>query len=203
MKNPYAPGFWCAIAALVLLSATYFYGVMLAHQLDQAMVFLDSAAALIAVMTVGLGAFAFFSNHLITQEQTTLQALQGETEQLRQRVSQVGQASASALGPEAASFVRQLGFAAVHDPIQMLATVRQAARPGVRVQRVQLVRTDSQAKPRFRVDGVVDGPANRELRRFLAELQTQGWQAESVSPNDGSPGAFAYLLKPVEPGKSL
>ena len=160
-------------------------------------------AALIAVMTVGLGAFAFFSNHLITQEQTTLQALQDETEQLRQRVSRVGQASASALDPEAASFVRQLGFAAVHDPIQMLATVRQAARPGVRVQRVQLVRTDSQAKPRFRVDGVVDGPANRELRRFLAELQTQGWQAESVSPNDGSPGAFAYLLKPVEPGKSL
>ncbi len=36
MKNPYAPGFWCAVVALVLLSATYFYGVMLAHQIDKA-----------------------------------------------------------------------------------------------------------------------------------------------------------------------
>ena len=45
MKNPYAPGFWCAIVALVLLSATYFYGVMLTHQLDKALIFLDSASA--------------------------------------------------------------------------------------------------------------------------------------------------------------
>ena len=35
MKNPYVLGFWCAIAALVLLSATYFYGIMLAHQIEQ------------------------------------------------------------------------------------------------------------------------------------------------------------------------
>jgi hypothetical protein len=55
MKNPYAPGFWCAIAALVLLSATYFYGIMLAHQIDKALVFLDSAAALIAYRGGGLG----------------------------------------------------------------------------------------------------------------------------------------------------
>ena len=39
MKNPYAPGFWCAVAAVVLLSATYFYGIMLAHQIDKAMIF--------------------------------------------------------------------------------------------------------------------------------------------------------------------
>jgi len=37
MKNPYAPGFWCAVAAVVLLSATYFYGIMLAHQIDKAL----------------------------------------------------------------------------------------------------------------------------------------------------------------------
>ena len=52
MKNPYALGFWCALAALLLLSATYFYGIMLAHQIDKAMVFLDSATALIAVMAI-------------------------------------------------------------------------------------------------------------------------------------------------------
>ncbi|MBV4460967.1 NADH:ubiquinone oxidoreductase subunit N [Pseudomonas sp. COR58] len=52
MKNPYALGFWCALVALVLLSATYFYGIMLAHQIDKAMVFLDSTVALIAVMGI-------------------------------------------------------------------------------------------------------------------------------------------------------
>jgi hypothetical protein len=57
MKNPYALGFWCALVALVLLSATYFYGVMLAHQIDKAMVFLDSATA-IAVMAIVVVAWA-------------------------------------------------------------------------------------------------------------------------------------------------
>lgn len=58
MKNPYAPAFWCVFFALVLLSAAYFYGVMLAHQLDTAMVFLDSACALIATLSIGVVAWA-------------------------------------------------------------------------------------------------------------------------------------------------
>jgi len=58
MKNPYALGFWCALVALMLLSATYFYGIMLAHQIDKAMVFLDSAVALIAVMAIVVVAWA-------------------------------------------------------------------------------------------------------------------------------------------------
>jgi hypothetical protein len=45
--------------ALVLLSATYFYGIMLAHQLDKALVFLDSASALIAVLAIAVVAWAF------------------------------------------------------------------------------------------------------------------------------------------------
>ena len=51
MKNPYALGFWCAVVALVLLTATYFYGIMLALQIDTALTFLDSAALLSAVMS--------------------------------------------------------------------------------------------------------------------------------------------------------
>lgn len=58
MKNPYAPGFWCVLCALLLLSATYFYGIMLAHQIDKAMVFLDSASALIAVLAIVVVAWA-------------------------------------------------------------------------------------------------------------------------------------------------
>lgn len=54
MKNPYAPAFWCVLFALVLLSAAYFYGVMLAHQLDKAMVFLDSACLVIGTLSIGV-----------------------------------------------------------------------------------------------------------------------------------------------------
>lgn len=69
MKNPYAPGFWCALGALVLLSATYFYGIMLAHQIDKALVFLDSASALIAVMAIGVVAWASFQGQKIKKRQ--------------------------------------------------------------------------------------------------------------------------------------
>ena len=69
MKNPYALGFWCAIVALVLLSATYFYGIMLAHQIDKALVFLDSAAALIAVMSIAVVAWASVQNQRIKKRQ--------------------------------------------------------------------------------------------------------------------------------------
>ena len=68
MKNPYAPGFWCAIAALVLLSATYFYGVMLAHQLDQAMVFLDSACLVIGTLSIGVVAWASYQNQRVKKK---------------------------------------------------------------------------------------------------------------------------------------
>lgn len=68
MKNPYAPGFWCAIAALVLLSATYFYGIMLANQIDKALVFLDSAAALIAVMAIVVVAWASVQGQRIKKD---------------------------------------------------------------------------------------------------------------------------------------
>ncbi len=53
-----------------MLSATYFYGVMLAHQLDQAMVFLDSAAALIAVMAIVVVAWASLQGQRIKKKTT-------------------------------------------------------------------------------------------------------------------------------------
>lgn len=69
MKNPYALGFWCAIVALVLLSATYFYGVMLAHQIDKAMIFLDSASALIAASAIVFVAWTSFQTQKIKKRQ--------------------------------------------------------------------------------------------------------------------------------------
>ncbi|NKF25975.1 NADH:ubiquinone oxidoreductase subunit N [Pseudomonas sp. BGM005] len=69
MKNPYALGFWCALVALVLLSATYFYGIMLAHQIDKAMVFLDSTVALIAVMAIVVVASALVQTQRLKKRQ--------------------------------------------------------------------------------------------------------------------------------------
>ncbi|SDS35238.1 hypothetical protein SAMN05216598_1315 [Pseudomonas asplenii] len=69
MKNPYAPGFWCAVVVLVLLSAAYFYGVMLAHQIDKALVFLDSVSALIAVMSIVVVAWASYQSQQIKKRQ--------------------------------------------------------------------------------------------------------------------------------------
>jgi hypothetical protein len=69
MKNPYALGFWCALAALVLLSATYFYGIMLAHQIDKAMVFLDSAVALVATMAIVVVAWAVLQSQRLKKRQ--------------------------------------------------------------------------------------------------------------------------------------
>lgn len=69
MKNPYAPGFWCAVVAVVLLSATYFYGIMLAHQIDTALFFLDSASALIAVLAIAVVAWALLQTRQIKKRQ--------------------------------------------------------------------------------------------------------------------------------------
>ncbi|VVN34031.1 hypothetical protein PS645_04985 [Pseudomonas fluorescens] len=69
MRNPYAPGFWCAIAALVLLSATYFYGIMLAHQIETALIFLDSVAALIAVMAIVVVAWSSVQDQRVKKRQ--------------------------------------------------------------------------------------------------------------------------------------
>ncbi len=69
MKNPYAPGFWCVFFALVLLSATYFYGVMLAHQIDKAMVFLDSACLVIGTLSIGVVAWASIQNQRVKRKQ--------------------------------------------------------------------------------------------------------------------------------------
>lgn len=68
MKNPYAPAFWCVCFALVLLSATYFYGVMLAHQLDKAMVFLDSACLVIGTLSIGVVAWASYQNQRVKKK---------------------------------------------------------------------------------------------------------------------------------------
>ena len=154
-------------------------------------------AAMIAVVAVGLGGFAFSSHQLAQQETQVAASMQGEMEGLRQRATLVNQAAPPTELDASMALTRQLGHAAIYDPIQMLNTIRRAAGTAVRVQNVQLVKADATTKARFRVDGVVIDGRNEELSRFLSELKLEGWQAEPANPGDGSVGAFAYHLKPV------
>jgi hypothetical protein len=157
-------------------------------------------AAMVAVVSMGLLGFAFFSQQRAAAERVQVRSVQAEVEPLRQRVSQAALPHKVSMAPEAVAFVRELGYASTYDPIRMLATVRRAAGYEVRVQRLQLSKANHLAAPLFRVDGVVIGGSNEVLSRFLGALKARGWQAESAVPNDSTLGAFSYTLIPVEPG---
>ena len=59
-RDSYAPGFWCATAALGLLAGTYFYGVVQEHRLEQTLTFLHSALAVLAVIALGVLAWTSY-----------------------------------------------------------------------------------------------------------------------------------------------
>lgn len=157
-------------------------------------------AAMVAVVAAGLGVFAFFADRTVDAERSTVAALQNEVEELRHRVGAAQEErQAEAEAPELA-FARQMGFAMVHDPVRMLATVRQAAGTQIRIQRVQLSKGMAPEPARFRVDGVVADGSSQALSHFLAALRTAGWQAESTAPGDSAPGAFAYHFRAAPAG---
>jgi hypothetical protein len=95
------------------------------------------------------------------------------------------------------AFASKIAEAALYDPVRMLALVRQAAGPKIRIQRVQLTRPDNSVKHFFRVEGVAAGGSNQEIANFTAALKAQGWQSSPAQSSDGSIGAFAYTLRPV------
>ncbi|EIK97363.1 hypothetical protein PMM47T1_06251 [Pseudomonas sp. M47T1] len=71
MKDSYAPGFWCATTALGLITATYFYGVIQAHQIEQALVFFNSALGLIGVLAMAVLAWSMHENALLKKRRQT------------------------------------------------------------------------------------------------------------------------------------
>lgn len=154
-------------------------------------------AAMIAVVALGLGALAYVSHNMAANEQKFAASLQSEIGALRERVASVERPDNASIDAGTRKLVGELAFAASHNPVQMLAGVRRAAGLDVRIQRLQLVKTSSGMRPRFRVDGVVTATSNASLGRFLADMRLQGWQAESAAPNDSTPGAFAYILQPI------
>lgn len=159
-------------------------------------------AAMVAVVAVGLGIFAWVAFGMVRDEQQSMQGLQSELETLRARVAKVSGTGVAGMEAPEVVFARQMGFAVIHDPIRMLGTVRRAAGETVRIQRLQLTKANASNPARFRVDGVVADGSPEELSRFLAALRAEGWQAESTAPFDSSVGAFAYYLRAVVPGRN-
>ena len=159
-------------------------------------------AAMICVVAVGLGALAYVAQNMADKEQKVADDSQNEITSLRNRIAAVESQSNIAINADTRKLVSELAFAASHNPVQMLAEIRRAARSDVRIQRLQLVKTSSGERPQFRVDGVVTAASNQSLGRFLAEMRVQGWQAESAAPIDNTPGAFAYLLQPIAAKRS-
>lgn len=159
-------------------------------------------AAMICVVAIGLGALAYVAQGMATKEKQVADASQVEIATLRQRVAAVDSASTTSINADTRKLVGELAFAASHNPVQMLAEIRRAARSDIRIQRLQLVKSSSGERPRFRVDGVVATASNHSLGRFLGEMRLQGWQAESAAPIDNTPGAFAYILQPIAAKRS-
>ena len=153
--------------------------------------------AMIVVVALGLGALAYVSQNMAADEQKYADGLQSEIAILRARVAVVERLDNSSVNVETRKLVSELAFAASHNPVQMLAAIRRAAGSDVRIQRLQLVKASSGARPHFRVDGVVTATSNESLGRFLANMRMQGWQAESAAPTDSTSGAFAYILQPI------
>jgi hypothetical protein len=69
MKDSYAPGFWCAVTALGLLVGTYFYEVIQAHEIEKALVFLNSALAMIGVLAVAVIAWSSYETAQVKKRQ--------------------------------------------------------------------------------------------------------------------------------------
>ena len=158
--------------------------------------------AMVAAVALGLGALAFFTQYTSAAEAAQAQSLKNEVGVLRLRANAVAQLGAAGPDADSAAFLRQIGFSASHDPVKMLGLIRQAAGSQVRIQRLQLQKSDQASKPLFRVDGVVADGSSATLGRFLADLKALGWQLEATAPSDSSVGAFAYVLRPTATAKA-
>lgn len=157
-------------------------------------------SVVVGVCALGLAGFAFLAHKQAEAQASADTAVRSEAESLRQRAvlaSQVPQTDASS---PAISLVKDLGHAAIYDPVRLLATLRGAAGSELRIKGLQFVKADSEHPARFRVEGVVADGRNDELSRFLSELGQEGWLFTPTNPSDGALGAFAYHLSPrVDP----
>lgn len=154
----------------------------------------------VGVSALGLAGFAFMAHKQADTEMLADTAARSEMEVLHQRAVAANQVLSTDASTPATSLVRDLGRAAIYDPVHLLATVRVAAGPSLRIKGLQLVKADNENPARFRIQGVVEDGRNDELSRFLSELGQEGWLFTPTNPADGSLGAFAYDLTPrVDP----
>lgn len=154
-------------------------------------------AAMVMVVALGLGAFALFSHQQAQRETLAADSQRGALQSLRERALRVNQSVPAPQSERDGAWVRELGQAALYDPVRMLTTLRRAAGPWVRIRSLQLQKAEGKEPARYVIEGVVTAGDNEALSHLLSALKREGWQADPATPADASVGAFAYRLRPL------
>ena len=152
-------------------------------------------ATVTGILALGLAALGFYVQGEARTERASTAESRREVAALEARVTAVNAAEIPQGFAPVADLARKLGDGARYDPVPMLALLRDAAGPGIRIQRLRL---DSgvagSAERGFQVDGLSEGGSVGAIGRLLAGLRTAGWTAVPVNSLDAAPGAFSYRL---------
>lgn len=150
----------------------------------------------VGALAIGLGAAGQYTHHLAAQERVRARALAAEVREKSATIQRADFRDRSDTVTKLASFVGRLDQGAPYTPVQVLASIRRAAGPGVTVYRIRLESGRREAY-RLRVDGMAGNGDGEPMRRFLAALRRDGWQPLPLQPASDAPGSFSYRLAPV------
>ena len=152
-------------------------------------------ATVTGILALGMAALGFYAQGEAREERASTADSRREAAALEARVTAVNAADIPEGFAPVADLARKLGDGARYDPVPMLALLRDAAGPGIRIQRLRLDGGVGASTERgFQVDGVSEGGGVGAIGRLLASLRAAGWTALPVNSLDAAPGAFSYRL---------
>ncbi len=154
-------------------------------------------SAVVACACLIVGGLGYYLQQQTGQQEAELTVVKNQSAQLQTQIARLAKENVPLADDPQFAFASKIAEAALYDPVRMLSLVRQAAGSKIRIQRVQLARTDNNSRHLYRVEGIAAGGANQEIANFTSALKAQGWQSSPAQSSDGSIGAFAYTLRPV------
>lgn len=149
-----------------------------------------TALAGVALMAVGI-----WVSQQADQQQKAGLTQRSELTALQNRIQAVSAVDAPQKLLPVADFSRTLDEGARYDPMAFLAVLKASAGRDIRIQRVKLETSNTQARGRaFRVDGVVAPGASVSVNRWVSQMAAAGWTLKALDPIEVAPGAFSYEL---------
>ncbi|MFB4203947.1 hypothetical protein ACEZHJ_09105 [Arhodomonas sp. KWT2] len=149
----------------------------------------------VGALAVGLGAAGQYTHGLAAQERESARTLKAAVQDRSARIREADFPDRSGTVAELSAFVGRLDRGAPYTPVQVLASIREAAGPGLTVYRVRLESSPRDGY-RLRVDGTAGNEDGGAIRRFLATLRRDGWHPVPLKPASDAPGSFSYRLAP-------